>query len=224
MQRRRFAVSSDSQAPALAEIPFQPNDNQRSPQGMFRQFVLSSLLAAASVPAIAAPQKYAIDQNHTYIVFSYDHFGFSHPTARLDRISGELELDTADLSRSSVSVTLPLDGLSTGVAKLDADLKSPGFFDAGKYPDITFRSTRVEKAGANGLKISGELTVHGVTLPITLDAKVNKIGDNPMSGRPSAGFDARTTLKRSDFGVSRMLPMVGDEITVHVSLDSHLAR
>ena len=191
---------------------------------MFRRIVLSSVLAAASVPALAAPQRYDIDQNHTYVLFTYDHFGFSHPTATLDRISGDFELDTADLTRSSISVTLPLQGLHTGVAKLDADLKSAKFLDAAMYPDITFRSTRVERAGANGLKISGELTVHGVTRPIVLDAKINKIGDSPMSGRPSAGFEADAALKRSEFGVNRLTPGVSDAIKVHISLDSHLAK
>lgn len=191
---------------------------------MFQHVAFSGLLFAVSAAALAAPQRYAIDQNHTYILFTYDHFGFSHPTVTLDRISGDFELDTADLTRSSISVTLPLDGLHTGAPKLDADLKSPRFLDAAKYPDITFRSTRVARTRANGLRISGELTVHGVTRPIVLDARINRIGPSPVSGLPSAGFDADTTLKRSDFGVTRLLPGVSDEIRVHVSLDSHLAE
>jgi polyisoprenoid-binding protein YceI len=190
---------------------------------MFHPILLSSLLAAASAPALAA-QKYDIDQNHTYVTFSYNHLGFSNPVLHMEKISGDFELDTADLTKSTISVTLPLDGLHTGVAKLDDDLKAPGFFDAAQFPDIRFKSTKVEKSGANGLKISGDLTVHGVTKPVVLDATINKIGDNPMSNRPSAGFDATVTLKRSEFGVGKLVPNVSDEVKVHISLDSHLAK
>ena len=121
-------------------------------------------------------------------------------------------------------MTFPLEGLHTGVAKLDDDLKAPDFFDAAKYPEVTFKSTKVEKVGADGLKVSGDLTVKGVTKPVVLNAKVNKIGENPMSKAPSAGFDADTTLKRSDFGITKFAPNVSDEIKVHISLDSHLAK
>ena len=190
---------------------------------MIRNILLPALLVAASTPALAA-QKYDIDHNHTYVTFSYNHFGFSNPVLHLEKIDGDFQLDTADLTKSSISVTLPLDGLHSGVAKLDDDLKAPGFFDAAQFPDIRFKSTKVEKSGANGLKISGDLTVHGVTRPVVLDATVNKIGDNPMMKVPSAGFDADVTLKRSDFGVGKFVPNVSDEVKVHISLDSHLAK
>jgi polyisoprenoid-binding protein YceI len=189
---------------------------------MIRRLILC-LLLAASLPVMAA-QKYDIDTNHTYVTFSYDHLGFSHPIVHLEKISADFQLDTADLTKSSISVTLPLEGLHTGVAKLDDDLKSPNFFDAAKYPEITCKSSKVEKSGADKLKISGDLTVHGVTKPVVLDAKVNKIGDNAMGKGPSAGFDADATLKRSDFGVGRLVPAISDEIKVHISLDSHLAK
>jgi len=182
-----------------------------------------SLLLAASLPAVAA-QKYDIDQNHTHVTFTWNHLGFSSPSATLEKISGDFQLDTADLTKSSIAVTLPLEGLHSGVAKLDDDLKAPGFFDAAKYPEITFKSTKIEKAGGDGLKISGDLTVHGVTKPVVLNGKVNKIGDNPMSKSPSAGFDADATFNRSDFGVGKLVPAVSDEIKVHITLDSHLAK
>ncbi len=190
---------------------------------MIRRALLSSLLAVASVAAVAA-EKYDIDQNHTHVTFTWNHLGFSNPSATLEKISGDFQLDTADLAKSSIAVTFPLEGLHTGVAKLDDDLKSPGFFDAAKYPEITFKSTKIEKAGDDGLKITGDLTVHGVTKPVVLNAKVNKIGDNPMSKTPSAGFDADATLNRSDFGVGKLVPAVADEIKVHITLDSHKAK
>ena len=191
---------------------------------MIRRMLLCSVLALASAGALAAPQKYNIDMNHTYITFTYDHFGFSNPVLKLEKFSGDFQLDTADLTKSSISVTFPLDGLHTGVAKLDDDLKAPDFFDAAKYPEITFKSTKVEKVGDNALKITGDLTVKGVTKPVVLNTKINKIGDNPMSKVPSAGFEAEATLKRSDFGITKFAPNVSDDIRVHISLDSHLAK
>lgn len=189
---------------------------------MIRHLIFS-LLLAASLPAAAA-QKYDIDQNHTKLTFTWNHLGFSNPSASLEKFSGDFQFDAADPTRSTISVTFPLEGLHTGVTKLDDDLKAPGFFDAAKYPEITFKSTKVEKVGTDGLKITGDLTVHGVTKSIALDAKVNKIGDNPMGKGPSAGFEADATLKRSDFDIGKLVPAVGDEIKVHITLDSHLAK
>ena len=193
---------------------------------MLRRVLLLSLLATASLPALAA-SKYDIDTGHTQITFTWDHFGFSNPSAMLEKISGDFELDTADLTKSTISVTLPLEGLHTGVPKLDEHLKSPDFFDAAKYPNVTFKSTKVENdrsSGAMQLKVTGDLTVHGVTKPVTLAVKVNKIGDNPMMKAASAGFDADVTLKRSEFGVDKYIPNVSDAIRVHITLDSHQVK
>src|SRR5215471_2976929 len=100
---------------------------------MIRRTLLSSALLLASASVLAAAQKYDIDPNHTYVTFTYDHFGFSNPVGKLEKFSGDFLLDTDDLTKSSISVTFPLDGLHTGVPKLDDDLKSPGFFDVAKY-------------------------------------------------------------------------------------------
>ncbi|MEP6485274.1 MAG: YceI family protein [Rudaea sp.] len=190
---------------------------------VFRRILLTSLLTAAALPAVAA-EKYDIDATHTQVIFTWNHLGFSNPSASLEKITGDFELDTKDLTKSSINITLPLDGLHTGVPKLDEHLKSPDFFDAAKFPNITFKSTKIAKSGENALKITGDLTIHGVTKPVTLDAKVNKIGDNAMMKKPSAGFDATTTIKRSDFGVTKYVPDVSDEIPVRITFDSHAAK
>ena len=191
---------------------------------MFKRILLASMLALAASPTFAAAQKFNIDNNHTQVSFTYDHFGFSNPTARLERIKGSIELDQADWSKSSVEVTLPLAGLHTGVEKLDEHLKSKDFFDAEKNPDITFKSTKVEKAGADKLKVTGDLTAHGVTKPVTLDVKINKIGENKMIQSQSAGFDADTSFKRSEFGVGAYAPAVSDEVKVHITVSADLAK
>ena len=179
-----------------------------------------SVFAAAG--AQAAAEQYDIDASHSGVVFGWNHFGFSNPSARFDRIEGSVLLDKADLTKSSISVTLPLESLDTGVAKLDDELKGPNFLDAAMYPTITFKSTKVEKTGENRLNITGDLTVHGVTRPVTLDAKVNRIGIFEIPGvvkAQAAGFDATTVIKRSDFGVTKYVPYVSDEIPVRITLD-----
>jgi len=191
---------------------------------MLKSILLSSVLAAATMPAFAATQKFNIDNNHTQVSFTYDHFGFSNPTSRLEQIKGTLELDQADWSKSSVTVTMPLAGLHTGVDRLDTHLKSADFFDAEKNPDITFKSTKVEKVGADKLKVSGDLTAHGVTKPVTLDVKINKIGENKMIQSQTAGFEADTSIKRSDWGVGAYVPAVSDEVHVHITVSADLAK
>jgi len=189
--------------------------------------LFASLSAFATDGAKAqAVEKYAIDSSHSGVVFGWNHFGFSNPTARFDKIDGSVLLDKADLTQSSISVTLPLESLDTGVAKLDDELKGQDFLDTAKYPTITFKSTKVEKSGEDGLRITGDLTVHGVTKPVTLDAKVNKIGIFEIPGvmkAPAAGFDATTVIKRSDFGITKYVPAVSDDIPVHITLDAKQA-
>jgi polyisoprenoid-binding protein YceI len=177
-----------------------------------------------AAPAAAQMQKFDIDNNHTQVTFTYDHFGFSNPSSRLETIKGSIELDQKDLSKSSVNVTMPLSGLHTGVERLDTHMKSADFFDAEKNPDITFKSTKVEKAGENALKVTGDLTAHGVTRPVTLDVKINKIGENKMMQTTTAGFEADTSIKRSDWGVSAYVPNVSDEVKIHITVSANLAK
>jgi polyisoprenoid-binding protein YceI len=187
----------------------------------------SSFVFAADGVKVPVGEKYDIDPSHSAVVFGWNHFGFSNPAARFDKIEGSMLLDKADLTKSSISVTLPVEGLDTGVAKLDEALKSPDFLDVTRYPTIAFKSTRIEKTGENVLKITGDLTVHGVTKPVTLDAKVNKIGIFEIPGvikAQAAGFDATTVIKRSDFGVSKYVPAVSDEIPVRITLDAKQAQ
>jgi len=199
---------------------------------MIKRIFLTSVLATAALtaladqtaPAAAARQKFTIDQNHTQVEFSYDHLGFSHPATRLEQVKGTLDIDSADLTKSSVDVTLPLDGIHSGVPKLDEELKGADWFEAAKFPNITFKSTKVEKSGTDQLTVTGDVTAHVVTKPATLTVKVNKIGENQMMKTQTAGFDAETTLKRSDFGLGKYVPLVGDDLRVHITVSADLAK
>jgi polyisoprenoid-binding protein YceI len=182
------------------------------------RLTLLIVLLLSCLPALAA-ETLAIDPSHCAVFFSWDHLGYSHPVARLEKVVGSVTLDRSDPAKSSVSVTLPLDGLRTGDAGLDRRLRTFDFFDVAKYPEITFRSTKVETAGVNALKVTGDLFVHGVTKSVVLDATINRerfeAGQNP-----EVGFDASVVLRRSEFGVGRYVPMVPDDIVVHISLEA----
>jgi polyisoprenoid-binding protein YceI len=173
------------------------------------------LLASPAFGATTLP----IDASHTAVILTWNHRGLSHPVARLEKVTGTLSLDTADLSRSSITVTLPLEGLRTGDDDLNKRLKGPEFFDIEKYPQITFRSTRVQKVGADALAVSGELRVRDTAQPVTLTVHINKIATD--TGKPpEAGFDADVQLRRSDFELGKYVPMVSDEVAVHITLEA----
>ncbi|WP_114241772.1 YceI family protein [Dyella sp. C9] len=188
-----------------------------------RYLLLAGLLGAA-VTAQAAPVTYKMDPGHTDVLFSWNHFGFSNPTANLGLGEGTIVFDEKNPSASSVNVTLPLANLDTHVTKLDEHLKKPDFFDADKYPTITFKSTSVQAVGGNKFKVTGDLTVHGVTKPVVLDATLNKSGEHPMMKVQTVGFDATATLKRSDFGMGAYVPNVSDEIQVRITTEASVPK
>jgi polyisoprenoid-binding protein YceI len=158
------------------------------------------------------------------VQFTYSHLGFSNITGRFDQVQGDFRFDVADPTQSSVSITIPVQSISTGVDKLDEHLLKADFFDATQFPTATFTSTGVTAAGEGKLAVAGDLTIHGVTRPVVLDVTINKIGEHPMRKRPAAGFDARATLKRSDFGVGAYVPMVGDEVTLSITVEAFQAE
>jgi polyisoprenoid-binding protein YceI len=189
-----------------------------------RFLALAGLLGAAVSSVQAAPVTYQLDPGHTMVLFTWNHFGFSNPTADLSLGSGTLVFDDKQPAKSSVEVTLPLANLDTHVSALDEHLKKADFFDAAKYPDVTFKSTKVQPLGGDKFKVTGDLTVHGVTKSVVLDAKLNKVGEHPMKKVQAIGFDATGTIKRSDFGVAAYVPNVSDEIKIHITTEGSVAK
>ena len=184
-----------------------------------RPLLLAAALAFAA-PALADPVAYEIDGRHTQVHFTWSHFGMSNLSGRFDEVKGTFAFDAANPAASSINVTIPIDSVSTGVAKLDTHLESPDFFDAAQFPTATFASTKVTADGEGKWKVAGNLTLHGVTKPVVLDVKVNYIGPHPMNKAPVAGFDATTTIKRSDFGITYLMPGVPDDIHIRISMET----
>jgi polyisoprenoid-binding protein YceI len=177
----------------------------------------SSAIAADTNPAAVQAGRYAVEPVHTRVQFSVSHMGFSNWYGDFTGVTGALSLDPKAIASAKVDITVPVASVSTTNTTLDGELKSADWFDAAKYPTIRFVSTKVVQTAPGKADITGDLTFHGVTKPVTLAATFIGAGPNPMSKAYTVGFDATATLKRSDFGVKTYVPMVRDETTLRIS-------
>ncbi|MFT4178729.1 MAG: YceI family protein [Thermomonas sp.] len=181
--------------------------------------------AAPAVEAVqAASGTYTLDASHTDVLATWSHFGLSNPSAHFGNVEGTLVYDAADVSKSSVQVTLPLSGMNAFSAKFDEHLRSADFFDAAKFPVASFKSTSVASAGVNKLTVTGDLTIKDITKPVTLDVTLNGGGAHPMKKVQAIGFDATAVIKRSDFGVGAYAPNVSDEVELRITTEATQAE
>ena len=185
---------------------------------MFKRLLLSAALAAATFSAAAAGVTYKLDPSHTNVIATWNHLGFSNPSANFSAVEGTLVYDAANVSRSSVEVTLPLSGLNAFSEKFNTHLNNADFFESAKFPSATFKSTKVEAAGEGRLKVTGNLTIKDISKPVVLNVTLNKREDK--DGRSKIGFDATGTLKRTDFGLGMAAPMVSDEVTLRITTEA----
>jgi polyisoprenoid-binding protein YceI len=185
-----------------------------------KKLLAAALAAACAAPAFAAPITYTLDPNHSQVRFGWNHYGFSNIEARFDKVSGSFTYDPENVAASSVQASIDVGSIDSGVDDLDDDLKSSKFFDATQFGTATYKSTAVRETGAGKLQVDGELTVHGVTRPVSLQVTVNKIGPHAKSMKPSAGFDATATLKRSDFGIGLYTQNVSDEVRIEITVEA----
>ena len=167
----------------------------------------------------AASGLYKADQGHRYITFSYSHQGYSAPYIRWRAWDSELNWNAEDVTKSSVSVTIDANSVDTGVDKFDEHMKSGDIFDIAQFPTASFVSTAIERTGANTGKITGDLTIKGVTKPVVLDAKINRAAFNERAKAHKIGFSATTSILRSDFGVDYAVPFVGDEVDIIIEVE-----
>src|SRR5690606_12712836 len=172
----------------------------------FKTLALGLAVASVATVSMAKPVAYTIDPTHSATVFSWSHFGFSTPSANFSDIQGTIYVDNEKPANSTVNVNMPAASFNTNVKALDDHTKSAEFFEAAKYPNITFKSTKVQALGKNKYKITGNLTVKDVTKPVVLDAVLNKQGVHPMTKLQTIGFNATTSFNRSAFGVGGYVP------------------
>ena len=172
----------------------------------------------------AAPAgTYDIEKTHAYITFFYDHQGYSKPYLRFRSFEGALELDPANLAKSSINVTIDTNSIDSGVDIFDEHLRGDGFFDVEKYPQATFNSTSF-KPNATGGTMIGDLTLKGITKPVTLDVTFNKAGENFRSKAPQVGFSARGKIMRSDWDLGKYTPVVSDEVDLIIEAEFQMAK
>ncbi|QRN03829.1 hypothetical protein GH742_08045 [Legionella sp. MW5194] len=176
--------------------------------------------SALSLPLFAAPEKLVIDDQHSYVLWRIQHLGFSTQSGKW-YVKGSLLLDKDNPQNSKVEATIDVANFVTGIPELDKHLGDKLFFDVKQYPTAQFVSDKVELTGKNTAKVTGTLTVRGVSKPVTLDVTLNKVGKNPVSERMTVGFTATTTLKRSDFGLKAFLPDLGDEVSIEIGAEAY---
>jgi polyisoprenoid-binding protein YceI len=186
------------------------------------RFAAALIFVCLPAAALAAPETYSLDPNHTNVEWHASHFGFSTPSGKFANVEGKLVLDEAAPAKSSVEAVIWTDSLITGIPKFDEHLKSLDFLNVEKYAKATFKSTRVEMTGKHTAKVHGQFTLLGVTMPIVLDVKLNKIGTSMAHKVKSAGFSATTTLKRSQYGMTFGLPGVPDEVLITIESEANL--
>jgi polyisoprenoid-binding protein YceI len=190
---------------------------------IMKHLLLQSLaIAALLIPFAAHADSYKFDPNHTAVVWHANHFGFSNPSGRFTVKEGTLNLDEAKPENSSVDAVVDIDSLVTGIDKLNEHLKSPDFFDAAKFPTAEFKSTSVKVTGKDTADVTGDLTLHGVTRPVTLHMTLNKIGVHPMSQKKAVGFTGAVTVKRSEFGIDKYVPAVSDDIVLEIEAEAQV--
>lgn len=200
-----------------------PGSNRHRVSGLW---ALCMGLAVLALPVEAA-DTYTIDKEHTEVRFTWDHLGVSRQGGRFTDVSGTLEFDEAAPETSKVRVSIKLGSLSTGVAALDSQLlKTREFFDASKHPRITFESTEVRMTSARTGEVTGDLTINGISRSVVLAVVWNYSGPHPMakinpafSDQTIAGFSATTQIRRSDWGITRTVPFVSDEIQIGIETE-----
>ncbi|MBD3787365.1 MAG: polyisoprenoid-binding protein [Sphingomonadales bacterium] len=189
-----------------------------------KSLLLAAGLAFGATAALAASETYTLDPSHSQIVFSYNHLGFSTTTGMFSGFEGTIQFDAEDPAASSVEVAFPTASLITGWDERNAHFLTGDFFDAEAAPEISFKSTAIEVTGETTGKITGDLTINGVTKPIVLDATMTQMGEHPMAKKPWVGFNATTTVIRSDFDMGQFAPYVSDEVAVTISIEAMKAE
>ena len=177
------------------------------------------LAAVAAAPALAAPETYVVDGNHTFPRFSYNHLGYSIQMSRFDKATGTVTLDKA-AKTAAVDIVIDTKSVNTGSATFNEHIQGEDFLDTTKYSTATFKSTKVNFDGDKPASIEGNLTLKGVTKPVTLTVTDFKAAPHPMLKKDAIGANATTKVKRTDFNMGKNAPYVGDEVTIDIAIEA----
>lgn len=184
-----------------------------------KKLVSIAVAVALSGVAFAAPETYVIQNSHTYPRFEYNHLGYSNQVSRFDKTSGTIVIDRA-AKTGSVDVVIDAKSVNTGFPLFNEHIQGEELFDTAKYPTITFKSNKLKFVGDKLIGVEGELTIKGVTKPVTLTVTSFHCTPHPMLKKDACGANATTKIKRSEFNVSKHVPHVGDEVTLFIPVEA----
>ena len=176
-------------------------------------------LAASAASAFAAPETFNLDSTHSFPRFSYSHLGYSIQMSRFDKATGTVTLDKA-AKTATVDIVIDTKSVSTGSTTFNEHIQGEDFLDTAKYPTATFKSTKVTFEGDKPAKIEGNLTLKGITKPVTLTVTSFHAMPHPMMKKDAIGANATTKVKRTDFNMGKNAPYVGDEVTIDIALEA----
>jgi polyisoprenoid-binding protein YceI len=176
------------------------------------------LTFALATPALAA-DSYSIDSRHTFPVFEVNHLGFSTQRGRFNKTTGKISLDPV-AKTGSVEVSIATDSIDMGLDEWDKHMKNPDFFDVEKHPAMTFKSDRFSFQDSKPVAAEGQLTLLGVTKPVKLAIANFRCGMHPIAKKQTCGADVSTTIKRSEWGMTKYVPLVSDEIRIHIPVEA----
>jgi polyisoprenoid-binding protein YceI len=183
------------------------------------KFVLVAATGAFSAAAFAAPETFNVEPTHTYPRFEYSHFGYSNQQQRFDKTSGKIVIDRA-AKTGSVDVSIDTTSVNTGYALFNQHIQAEDYFDTAKYPAITFKSTKVKFEGDKPVAVEGNLTIKGVTKPVTLTVSSFHSMPHPMLKKDAIGANATAKVKRSEFNMGKNVPYVSDEVTLTIAVEA----
>ena len=180
--------------------------------------ITTVVVALAATPMAAVADTFAVNKPHTIVAFTVDRLGLTKMLGSFSKVDGEFTIDRNNPVASSASLTIDTASLYTGFEARDKHLRSPDFFNVQEFPEMKFVSTKVERTGEKTAKVTGNLTLLGVTKPVTLDVVLNNIKTDARTKKDLAGFSAQGTLKRSDFGMKYLVGAISDDVTLMVEL------
>ena len=184
-----------------------------------KRFAILALTVSVALPAFAAPETYVVEGTHTFPSFSYTHLGFSTQQSRFDKTTGKITIDRA-AKTGSLDVSIDAKSVNTGVEVFNGHLRGEDYFNVDKFPVITFKSSNFKFDGDKPATINGDLTIKGVTKPVTLAVTSFNCAPHPFTKKEVCGANASTRIKRSEFNAGKNAPAVSDEVTLNIAVEA----
>ena len=184
-----------------------------------KRIAILALTVSVALPAFAAPETYVVDGTHTFPSFSYTHLGFSTQQSRFDKTTGKITIDRA-AKTGSLDVSIDAKSVNTGVEVFNGHLKGEDYFNVEKFPVITFKSSNFKFDGDKPATINGDLTIKGITKPVTLAVTSFNCAPHPFTKKEVCGANASTRIKRSEFNAGKNAPAVSDEVTLYIAVEA----